>query len=718
MDTTASLDRLAELAGVQNSYWDVHGVLHQTTRDTKRNILAALGFQVETATAVAQSLARFEAGPWRRGLEPVQVLRTGGHEGLRLHPALPAVARKGRLRWWITLEQGRTLMGEAAVADLAVTGAIDLDGERFTRHEIEVWDPVPHGYHRLVVEAGGKRFESVLIVAPWTSWLPPSLSRGERRWGLSCHLYSLRSERDWGIGDFSGLGRFLEATSEMGGAFVGINPLHVLFPHRPETASPYSPSSRLFLNSLYIDIEAVPFFAHCANAQALMGRATFADRLRRAHNAPWVDYPEVASLKHEALAALFEDFRMLPAERRRGFEAFRAAGGDALRRFAVYQALHHHFGEISWRDWPLRFRRPDAPDTARFATRNWHQVDFAMFKQWLAEEQLAGAVAGAGGVGLYRDLAVGVDPAGADAWMDPDVIVGDGSFGAPPDAFNADGQDWGMPPLHPHRLTDRAYRPFVDMLRANMRHARALRIDHAMGLMRLYWIPRGAKPTEGAYLRYPMDDLMGVVALESHRNQCLVVGEDLGTVPDQFRDRMAQENILSYRVLYFERWTSGLYHRPDAYPRLALATATTHDLPTVAGHWNGRDLGLRKRLGLLAEDDEEIRVRDRELLIAALEDAGLAPRGLAAEGEAGDSLLGDLTLAVARFLARTPSALTMLNLDDLLLEEDQLNLPGTVDQYPNWRRRLGVTIEELAADPLVIRILRAVARERGMGTLD
>jgi len=716
-DTAADLDRLADLAGVQNSYWDIHGVLHPTPAETKRAILGALGFAVDSAADLADSLREFEQAPWRRGLAAATVLRNGHNAGLRIELALPEADVGQLLRWHIGLEDGGELAGEAALGMLAVTGARAFDGEAFQRRQFEVWDPVPWGHHRLTVEVGGRQIGTALIVAPAAAWLPAALARGERRWGLSCHLYALRRRDDWGVGDFSALGDLLGGTAGAGGGLVGINPLHALFPDRPQAASPYSPSSRLFLNPLYIDPQAVPFAGACF--RALQADESFKRLLARARAGNLIDYPAAAALKQAALEALFADFRDLPADAQAGFEAHKAAAGEALHRFAVYHVLHEHFATLSWRDWPDRFRRPDRPDVAEFAAAHAERVDLYTFQQWLAEQQLAAAADSNPGMGLYRDLAVGVDANGADAWTDPDLIVGDGTFGAPPDAFNADGQDWSMPPVHPHRLAARAYAPFIDMLRANMRHAGALRIDHAMGLMRLYWIPPGAKPTEGAYLRYPMDDLMGILALESHRNRCLVVGEDLGTVPDDFRARMEADNILSYRVFYFERWPSRLFRRPEAYPRLALATATTHDLPTIAGHWNGADLDLRQRLGMAAEDDNgDERERIRSLLLDALDDQELAPYGLDHKGGADEAALAALTEAVLRYLARSPALLTMLNLDDLLFEPDQLNLPGTVDEYPNWRRRLGKDIEDLTADPWVARVLKAISEDRGFGPLD
>jgi 4-alpha-glucanotransferase len=312
-----------------------------------------------------------------------------------------------------------------------------------------------------------------------------------------------------------------------------------------------------------------------------------------------------------------------------------------------------------------------------------------------------------------------VNSDGADTWMDPDVYAASARFGAPPDDLGPQGQDWGLPPLNPHTLRQRAYEPFIAMLRANMRHAGALRIDHAMALQHLFWIPPGHQAVDGIYVTYPLDDLMGIVALESHRNQCVVIGEDLGTVPPGFRERMAAENILSYRILYFERWENGLLHRPDIYPPLALATASSHDMAPVAGHWEAWDVHLRHKLGLARPDateaeDLKARAADRAILIGALQDQNLLPTDFPATTvPLADSDMRALVLACHQFLARTPSRLMLMNLDDLVCETSQVNVPGTVDQYPNWSRRLRIDIETLVTSDTLRTTTEAITRERG-----
>jgi 4-alpha-glucanotransferase len=719
------LDRLAALAGIEASYWDILGTLHETTTGAKRRILAAMDFDVGSPSSISATAKALADDPWRRWLGPVQVTRRGdGPVSVPL--CLPAPATPRTLRWELILEDGGRAIGDVRPEELPRDGGREIDGVAVERLHLVLPEPIPEGYHRLRINDGSEGAETLLIVAPPCVFRPPWLERGERKWGWACQLYALRSDRNWGIGDFSDLAAL--AAAAPGASTIGINPLHALFPGKPEDASPYAPSSRSFLNPLYIDVTAIKDFATCEEAQDLAGAPEFAQELAQARDAPLVDYPRVSTLKMavlERLHACFEARHPASADAdpgRHAFNAFRNRGGAALHHYALFEALQEHFPDRPWPAWPQGYRRPDSPEVSAFGRDYARRVDFFAYLQWQADRQLAAAArccAETGmAVGLYRDLAVGSHLDGADAWAEPDLYVRGASFGAPPDDFNAQGQDWGVPPLHPLRLRERAYAAFIHMLRANMAHAGALRIDHAMALRHLYWITPGEKAAAGAYVRYPFEDLLGILALESARNGCLIVGEDLGTVPEGFRERMASQGVLSYRVLLFERHDDGLFRRPSAYPALALATAGTHDMPSIRGHWEGRDLRTRVELGMfpLPESRDAAaadRAADKEMLLAALQDQGLLPSGFAAKGDVGNAELLQLIEAVERYLARTPSHLMMINLDDALREADQANIPGTVREYPNWRRKASLTLEALAEEPFVQALARAVAAERG-----
>ncbi len=719
-----TLDRLAGLAGIEESYWDIFGGLHQTTTKAKLSILSAMGFGVGSKNAIAQALKELEDGPWRKILDPVYVVRLNeGHITVRV--SLPERLIGKAIEWKVDLEDGGQVSGSFTPSNGELTERRNIDSETFARFKLPLAGAIGEGYHHLEARTAGKTAKSALIAAPPAAYAPDWLKQGRRLWGVAFHLYSLRSKANWGIGDFSDLAALGSVTAGLGGAAVGLNPLHALFPPDPDQASPYSPSSREFLNPLYIDPAREPEFKDNREVLALAGSDGFARRLARARESELVDYRLVSAIKMAVLVRMHSFFaeRHPPGSsdpRRAGFDAFVGQGGQSLYRFTLFNALHEHFEGRPWPGWPKSYRRPDAKGAAAFAKANQPRLEFHAYLQWLAEGQLAAAghdMKEGMEVGLYMDLAVGADPNGADAWAEPEAMVLGVRFGAPPDAFNAQGQDWGMPPFHPLRLKQMAYRPLIAMLRANMRHAGALRIDHVMGLMRLYWIPPGEKASSGAYVGYPLDDLLGVLALESVRNRCLVIGEDLGTVPDGFRQRMAQEGILSYRVLRFERHKDGLFRRPGAYPALSLSTSATHDLATIKGHWLGRGLELRRDLGLYRTGEkrragEAAHLQELKLLVAALKDQGLVGEDFPEVNGNDDETARRLIVAVERFLARTPSQLLNINLDDLLEEADQLNLPGTVTEYPNWRRKYSAALEGLAQIPFVNEVIEAVKSER------
>jgi 4-alpha-glucanotransferase len=524
---------------------------------------------------------------------------------------------------------------------------------------------------------------------------PPA---GARLFGPAIQLYAIRSRRNWGIGDFTDLADIARIAASQGASFLGVNPLHELFLDRPEQASPYSPSSRLALNPLYLDVEAVDGYADCAEARDLVRSDAFAARIAALRSSSFVDYAGVSRAKREVLALAFRHARL----------ADPGAFAQEYRDAATFDALQARFGVWGWPAWPEAFRDRRHADTTDVA----QDVDFYLYLQWQADLQLRRAQQAAldagMSIGLYRDLAVGANPGGAETWQQPRLFATRANVGAPPDDFNRTGQDWGLPPWIPHELRNAGYAPWRALVRANMRHAGALRIDHVMGLARLFWIPQGMSPTQGAYVRYPVDDLCAVLAEESARAQSIVVGEDLGTVPDALRDTLRDAGVLSYRVLYFERTGDGRFKRPEDYPPHALVCVSTHDLPTLRGFFEGTDLAHREALGLLRSDELRDRLRaerdrDRARLREAIAEAGLA--GV------------DDVLALHRYVARTPCALMTVQLEDVFGETEQTNLPATMDdQHPNWRRKVGVDLEDWASDGRFATVCAAIRGEgRGEG---
>jgi 4-alpha-glucanotransferase len=517
---------------------------------------------------------------------------------------------------------------------------------------------------------------------------------GRKCWVLAVQLYGVRSRRNWGHGDFSDLADLLEVIAGLGGAGIGLNPLHAQFYDRAScSGSPYSPNSRLFLNPLYIDIEAVEEFdrGHAAHLAA---------DIARLRDAELVDYGAVAALKIAALRAAYRSFAVNGSrERGQDFAAYRQERGRELENFATFETLRaQHSG--AWWEWPDEWRAPTHDALRKIREGHPDDIRFHEFLQWNAERQLERCrdVARRHGlaIGLYLDTAIGVDAGGADAWMAQGIVLRGLSVGAPPDQFNPAGQDWGLTAYNPHGLVASRFEPFRQMLRSVMRYAGAMRIDHVLGLMRLFVIPHGLPASQGAYLRLPFAEMLAVVAEESRRWNCITIGEDLGTVPENFRATLSVRGVWSYLVVLFERNWDGSFRRPEEYPERAIATLNTHDLPTFAGWMSGHDLKIKRAIGVDPGETDDERHHSRVTFCAAL---------AAATGR------HKITFEeVAAFLAATPSKLVSVAVEDVLGLEDQMNVPGTVGEHPNWRRRWPVSLEELASDQRLTRIAAIFSR--------
>jgi glycogen debranching enzyme GlgX/4-alpha-glucanotransferase len=710
-DTSGRLARLAEAAGLGHDWWDIEGTNHLVPDDSKRALLRAMRLPADTAADIDASLFGLSSSGVFAALPPSLVVPEGSPIGLPLGPALGLLARSVAL----------TVLRQDGSRDRVVvtpqTGALSIatapDGRTATIRTVTL-GAQPLGRHRILCEDGRTTVTCLLTVTPARCYLPPALSYGERRFGLAAHLYTLRRGGDQGVGDFSTLAAIGAGTAAVGGAIIGLNPLHALFPENRAHASPYSPSDRRFLDPIYVDVAAIPFLADQPEVRAALAAevAAFAD-LRRTLV---VDYPGVWAAKRRVLAAAAAALGGLAADHPAAiaFAAFEAAGGDGLQRFATFEAISAAYPQRSWRDWPQALRPPDSAAVRDFAARNALAVRLSAFMQWVADHQLAAADASARAAGLslgfYRDLAVGTAPMGAEAWSEQQLLMTGVSVGAPPDPFSIEGQNWGLPPPNPVAMSAEGFAGFSGLLQANMRHAGALRIDHVLGLNRLFLIPDGARATEGAYLAYPRADLLGITALESQAAECLVVGEDLGTVPDGVREAMTARGLLSYRVLWFER-DGEAFHPPSAYPSLAAACVSTHDLPTLAGWWIGADIEERVVLGLsdatAAAAAHAARRREKDSVLVAL-----ARQGLIASASVHDPaapLSADLAGAIHAFIGATACLLDLVQADDLASETVAVNLPGTDTERPNWRRRIGVEAGALWTTPVGAAVLKAVA---------
>jgi glycogen operon protein len=694
------LSRLAEAAGVQRQWRSVEGALHDVPRETVRALLAQLGFPASTINDARDSLARISDFRDRRALPESCSAKEGEPFTLRL------AARDGRIPGWIvvTHEDGAKSRIALRAENAAPTTWQGLDGRRCEGVEARL-PPLPAGRHRLSLESGEI---CALIVAPARCYLPEN---ARREFGISAQLYSVRRDNDQGIGDFSTLAELARVGANAGAALIAINPLHALFAQDRSRASPYYPSDRRFLDPLYIDVANL--------ARTLGAPIDFDEKVASALSAAdEVAYTAVHTLKMAALERAFETFldlmrRQPDAAPAASFSRFIAQGGATLARFCLFESISEARNGQSWRVWPQGLREASAAALFAFASEYESRIRFHQFLQWLADAQFAQAAQDARAAGLSlgfcRDLAIGAAPDGAECWSRAGSFIDGFSIGAPPDPFNPEGQSWGLPAPSPIVVEKNGGADFAELLRANMSHAGALRIDHVMGLARLFIVPDGEKPAAGAYLSYPFDALLGQLALESRRAQCVVVGEDLGTVPRGFRERLAQADVLSYRVLWFERSGEG-FAPPTLYPKKAMACASTHDLPTIAGWWAGADIAEREALRLITPEAAEAariaRLAEKDALLKALRGQAL----IGAAHQSSSPFDDALAQALHAFVARTPCVLAMAQLDDLAGETSAINLPGTDRERSNWRRRLPKLLGELFDSPRACAILAGLCR--------
>ena len=664
----APLIRLAEAAGVAPRWKDFHGEWHDVAPATLRAVLAALGLPSETGADVEDSLAGF--GGASSTLPPLMTAEVGR--------PIPLAAAPTRFR--LTLEDGTVQEGMAEERDgCAVLPAVATPG-----------------YHRLAI--GGQ--ETTLAVAPRRCFAVEDAMPGGRPWVLAVQLYALRRPGDAGLGDFGALRDLIGPAAAHGAAGIAISPVHAQFSADQNRFSPYSPSSRMLLNVLHTQID-VP-----ADAET-----------RQLEEAGFIDWPAAGGKRLSALRAMFD--AATPATLA-GLEAYRAEQGDVLETHARFEALHAHLfsadpGLWHWRTWPKQYRDPRNPAVAAFAQEHASEVAFHAFMQWQADRSFAATqqAARAAGmpIGLIADLAVGADSGGSHCWSrQAETLIGL-SVGAPPDLLSPDGQSWGLAAFSPRGLALNGFGAYLEMLRSAMRHAGGVRIDHALGLARLWVVPDGASAADGAYLSFPVDDMLRLIALESHRHRAIVLAEDLGTIPDGFQDRLEAAAMLGMRVLWFERHDDR-FTSPRDWTKGAVAMTSTHDLPTTAGWWSGRDLEWRGRVGSLGDEanqrhEAELRVRDRAALWDTMRDSGAGDDGQPAPDQA-----GRIADAAARHVGGAACEMVVLPIEDALALPEQPNLPGTLDQHPNWRRRLPGPAGALLDTPVVAARLAGLADAR------
>ncbi len=696
----ADLAELARRFGIATEFHDWIGRQRNVPARTLVAVLGALGVSAVTAEERAASLENHARRYWARALPPTIVGRAGAETNFWVH-----VTHGEAAHVWVRLEDGTVRSGVRQLDNF--TPPYDLDGRLVGEATFALPAELPLGYHRVHLRSGDTETSAALIVTPAWLGLPERL--GQRRlWGLATQLYSVRSKRSWGTGDLADLTDLaVWSASRHGAGYILINPLHAAAPTRPMEPSPYLPTSRRFVSPLYLRVEAIAEYADLPDRRRV--RKLRADLTSRAATRETIDRDAAWKAKQRALRMVHGVERS--AGRELAYAAFRAREGAALDAFATWCALAERYG-ADWHQWPESLRHPRNQAVAAFAEIHSAAVDFHRWMQWQLDEQLAGAQSAAirAGMplGMMADLAVGVHPNGADAWALQDVLALGVTAGAPPDEYNQLGQDWSQPPWRPDQLEEREYQPFRALMASVLRHSGGVRIDHIIGLFRLWWIPKGALPTDGAYVRYNHEAIIGIVALEAHRAGAVVVGEDLGTVEPWVRDYLRQRGLLGTSILWFELNRGG---EPSSWAPLAaehwreycLSSVTTHDLPPTAGYLAGDHLRLRDSLGLLTRalheelaDDE----RERGAWIAELRRRGLLPADSDHE-----PVTAELIAALYGYLGRTPSRLLALALTDAVADRRTQNQPGTTDEYPNWRVPLcdpqgrPMPLEDVFADP-------------------
>ncbi len=726
-------EALAASYGIEPEYTDNWGRIRRIPVETKYNILKAMGVKVDTEALSNGSRHARGEGEWSRMTEPTIVASLSSLPK-KLMFQMPQVAQSAsagsadedlEVSLKVTDESGMARHFAFTHEELSFCGSRRIGNKVYKRWGLPFPELRTLGYYRFHLSAlMGRQLRSQTVfvaICPEKACIPPALQGDRRAAGISISLYGVRSGRNWGVGDFGDLKEILNWVAEdLHGSIVGLNPLHAVLNRRPFNTSPYLPMSRYYRNFIYLDIPAMEDYRDSTEARALVNASETQHLLSELRASETVEYEQVAALKLKVLRQVFETFlknhwntTSSRIDRKKELEKYIDREGLLLDNFATFCALDSVMrsrdpGAWTWSRWPREYQRPDTDAVQRFRQEQWQDVLFYKYIQWQLEKQLGQiqnyAESRGMCIGLYHDLALAIDRFSADFWAYQNFFIPKLRVGAPPDAFSQHGQDWGFPPPDMEKFRETGYDLLIKEIQKNCAFGGALRIDHVMRFFHLYCIPEDEPPSKGAYISQPFEDLLMIVALESVRNQVVIVGEDLGTVSPYIRKRLTEANILSYRLLYFEKDNQQNFVLPEDYPELALVTVTTHDLPTLAGFWTHRDIEVRKEAGMLENQQALIeaaaeRTVDKEKLLGLLQELGLLPEHCSTDVNAYPEVTGELHNAVVGFLAMTPAKLFILSQQDLFKETDQQNLPGTTNEYPNWSLKMKYALEQLRSDP-------------------
>ena len=711
--TSSLLEQLVEYRGIESHYNDAWGRPRNIATATKTKLLSAMGYQVDEPNSLLKQVQENSHNAWLSVLNPVQVLRVA--ENLQIVVRLPIELVTDEYIAHINTELGEIIEHRFVPIDCQLVNVAHIEDMEFQEYLIDIPITLPLGYHSLSLVIDDDELGSMrLIIAPSSCYKPEALLQGQKVWGISVQLYCLRSDNNWGVGDFSDLSFLVEKLAKQGAQFVGLNPIHALYPANPSACSPYGPSSRRWLNFIYIDVTALDGYQQ-ASTQAVVNDIDFQQKLQKARSTDLVDYELVTELKLNALEKVFahqnSQYLSKNTKLNKIFKAFVVEGGESLKTLAVYDALQESLvaqqkPSSGWPVFPKELSDFYNPAVKTFSKKNAKRVKFFLWLQWQAALQLeqTNQVAEQNNmsIGLYRDLAVGVSEGSAEIWGNKELYCTKASIGAPPDILGPVGQNWGLPPMDPEKLYEQQYQPIIELFDANMRATGALRIDHVMALLRLWWVAKGDDAKEGGYVYYPVDDLLAILALESHRHQSLVIGEDLGTVPDEIRTKLAENGVYSYRVFFFEQADDGGFFSPAHYPEQSMSTLTTHDMPTLTGYWHCDDLALGKKLGLYPTDEilstlYTSRHENKQSILDTLHGHHSVNDEVGRNGH-NVAMSKALNFGMQLHMAAGSSALLSLQLEDWLEMDKPVNIPGTFNEYPNWRRKLSRNLQDIFND--------------------
>lgn len=699
---TRLLHQLAHLYGVQTAYYDVYHHRRQASIESLLAILRSLRVPITTLQDVPSAWRERRQLIWKRLLEPVIVAWDSEPAVIQLR--LPVAIAEAPINCCLKLETGKQQSWKLSGANLSTVETAEVEGTQYVTKRLLLPERLPWGYHQLTLELPGRIDTSLLISAPLKTYLPQAKPEN-RGWGVFLPLYALQTQKSWGSGDFSDLEELINWICGVGGNVVATLPLLATFPNDVEH-SPYLPISRLLWNEFYLDVNKVPELRECPSAQALTTSSSFQEETKALRNLTLIDYQRQMALKRKALQELSNYFFTHESYRRDALRYFTEAN-TVVEDYARFRAASEKQG-TSWQSWPQPLRQ----GVLREADYSEENRQYYLYVQWLAHQQIESVSEKARekGVRLYLDLPVGTHPDGYDGWREREAFISDVSVGAPPDTIFTKGQDWKFSPLHPEKIREQGYRYIINYLRHHLRHAGILRIDHVMGLHRLFCIPKGMEASQGVYLRYPAEELYAILALESHRNKAIIVGEDLGTVPSYVRPAMKKHGLHRMYVLHYELATNkqkGLH--PASYN--SVASLNTHDMPPFASFWRGSDIQEWVKLGLLNRAGTLKEKKSRQDTIKTLR-ASLKRKGWLKKADV-DTL--SAVKACLSFLADSRAQIVLVNLEDLWLETQPQNIPGIHDIYPNWRRKARYRLEEFCQMPQVTDTLNFIdlLRKRG-----